>query len=179
MVRIAVTGPECTGKTSLARWLAAKLFDAKYVSEFAREYLSTKEKGYQYSQADVLRIAAETAKIFSKAFRADKDVLVVDTDFYVLDIWWNEKFSEHHPDIVEYKRVYDFDLYILCEPDLEWQPDPLRENPNDRDRLFELYKGALIKDHRTFEIAEGQGDERTMFLLEKILRRFPNLMLEE
>ncbi len=179
MVRIAITGPECSGKTTLAKWLSDKIFDAKNLSEYSREYLTKKGKDYHYAESDLLEIAKKTSEIFTKAFRADKDALIADTDFYVLDIWWNEKFGNHHADILEYKLVYDFDLYVLCEPDLAWESDPLRENPEDRYRLFERYKTELEKDHRTFEIVSGTGDERTLFLLEKILRRFPNLMLEE
>ncbi len=179
MVRIAITGPECTGKTTLAKWLSETLFDAKYVAEYSREYLQKKGDKYAYTPIDLLHISDKTAQTFSKAFKADKDALVVDTEFYVLDIWWNQKYQTHNAAIIEYKQVFDFDLYVLCEPDLAWEFDPLRENPEDRYRLFELYKHELEKDHRTFEIVTGTGDARGMYLLEKILRRFPNLMLEE
>ncbi len=179
MVRIAVTGPECSGKSQLAKWLADNLFDTRYLKEYAREYLGKKGEDYKYTQEDVLKIAQTNADNFNKAFRANNDALVVDTDFYVMDIWWEEHYGGHHPEIQEFKKVFDFDLYVLCEPDLPWEYDPLRENPNDRYRLFEKYKEAIHKDHHTLIVANGEGEERMTKVLTKILKRFPNLTINE
>lgn len=179
MIRIAVTGPECSGKTSLAKWLTEQLFDAKMVAEYAREYLEKKGRNYTYTADDIFAIADKNVALFSKAFRADLDALIVDTEFLVLDIWLEEVFQLNSPELEEYERVYDFDLYLLCEPDLPWEFDPLRENPNDRYRLFYKYKQKLEELHRTFEIVNGSGEDRQKNILQKILRRFPKLSLKE
>jgi nicotinamide riboside kinase len=77
------------------------------------------------------------------------------------------------------KDTYDFDLYLVCQPDLPWETDPLRENEQDRERLFALYMEDLFNDGKTVEVVKGTGDARMQEVLEKILRRFPNLMTEE
>jgi nicotinamide riboside kinase len=179
MIRIAITGPECCGKTSLCNWLGKSIFDARVVQEYAREYLSAKGEDYKYTQEDILSIARKSSAVLAKAFAANTDALIVDTDFYVLDIWWKELFAQENEEIRLMKATFDFDLYLLCEPDLPWEFDPLRENPNDRDRLFLLYKSALEEDGRTVEIVQGKGEERMQNILQKILRRFPKLMAEE
>ncbi len=179
MVRIAITGPECCGKSTLAKWLGENLFDSKVVTEYARQYLCDKGDAYEYNKEDILTIARKTAAYLTKAFKSNIDALIVDTDFYVLDVWWNEKYGDHHPEIVEMKHSYDFDLYLLCLPDLPWEEDPLRENPDDRERLYQIYQQELIKDGRTVEIVRGTGEERMSNILAKILRRFPKLMTEE
>ncbi|MFM7105159.1 MAG: AAA family ATPase [Flavobacteriales bacterium] len=179
MIRIAITGPECSGKTALSTWLSERIFDARMMPEHSRHYLERNNLGKNYNNIDITNIGRELSVKMSKAFRSDNDVLICDTDFYVLDIWWREKVGGSNLEFEEFKQTFDFDLFILCKPDLKWEEDPLRENPHDRDRLFDLYKEALERDDRSFYIVSGLGDTRMQQVLEKILRRFPNLMLKE
>jgi len=179
MIRIAVTGPECAGKTSLTRWLAEKIFDVRTQSEYAREYFELKKKDHAYNSKDIENIARELAVKLTKAFRASNDALLCDTEFYVLDIWWREKVGGINQELEEFKQTFDFDLFLLCKPDMPWEADPLRENPEDRNRLFDQYQKALEEDGRSYFIVEGLGETRMVNTLNKILRRFPNLMLKE
>ncbi len=179
MIRIAITGPECCGKSTLCNWLSERIFDARVVKEYAREYLQKKGVGYCYTKDDVLLIARRTSELLNKAFKSSSDALIVDTDFYVLDIWWRERYGESNEEIAVMKDTYDFDLYLVCQPDLPWETDALRENEQDRERLFALYMEDLFNDGKTVEVVKGTGDARMQEVLEKILRRFPNLMTEE
>jgi nicotinamide riboside kinase len=179
MIRIAITGPECCGKSTLCGWLSERIFDARVVKEYAREYLTRKGAAYQYTQDDVLQIARKTSELLTKAFKSNSDALIVDTDFYVLDIWWRERYGTSNEEIAMMKETFDFDLYLVCRPDVPWEQDPLRENPNDRDRLFAMYIEDLFNDGKTVEVVKGTGDARMQEALDKILRRFPNLMSEE
>jgi nicotinamide riboside kinase len=179
MIRIAITGPECCGKSTLCNWLSERIFDARVVKEYAREYLQKKGKDYIYSKDDVLLIARKTSELLAKAFKSNSDALIVDTDFYVLDIWWRERYGESNEEIAMMKETYDFDLYLVCRPDLPWEADPLRESENDRDRLFALYVEDLFNDGKTVEVVKGTGDARMQEVLDKILRRFPNLMTDD
>jgi len=179
MIRIAITGPECCGKSTLCNWLSERIFDARVVKEYAREYLQKKGTDFVYSQEDVLIIARRTSELLSKAFKSNNDALIVDTDFYVLDIWWRERYGEANEEIAMMKETYDFDLYLVCQPDLPWEADPLRENEEDRDRVFAMYVEDLFNDGKTVEVVRGTGEERMEQVLDKILRRFPNLMTEE
>jgi len=179
MIRIAITGPECCGKSTLCNWLSERIFDARVVKEYAREYLQKKGKDYVYSEADVLLIARRTAELLAKAFKSNSDALIVDTDFYVLDIWWRERYGDSNEEIAMMKETFDFDLYLVCQPDLPWEFDSLRENKDDRDRLFSLYMEDLFNDGKTVEVVKGTGDARMQEVLEKILRRFPNLMTDD
>jgi nicotinamide riboside kinase len=163
----------------LCNWLSERIFDARVVKEYAREYLQKKGKDYVYSQDDVLLIARKTSELLAKAFKSNSDALIVDTDFYVLDIWWRERYGESNEEISMMKETYDFDLYLVCQPDLPWESDSLRENEEDRDRLFALYMEDLFNDGKTVEVVKGSGDARMQEVLDKILRRFPNLMTDE
>ena len=105
MIRIAITGPECCGKSTLCEWLSERIFDSRVVKEYAREYLTAKGPGYVYTEQDVLMIARRTAELLGKAFKSSSDALIVDTDFYVLDIWWRERFGESNEEIITMKEI--------------------------------------------------------------------------
>ncbi len=87
-----------------------------------------------------------------------------------LRIWSLEKFNKVAPIISHFEVNQNFNHYLLCKPDLPWVMDPFRENPNDRERLFELYMERLNHFHRPFSIVEGQGEPRVLAAL-KIINR--------
>jgi nicotinamide riboside kinase len=160
VIRVAITGPECAGKTTLANDLLSQLPLAVMVEEQARFYLSQKPKGYAYDKADILAIAAAQLSALRKSDRSDAEFLIADTEFTVLDIWMKEVFRQDHPAIAGYFRDFRFDVFLLCKPDIPWEYDPLRENPNDRDRLFIRYEQALSLSQRPWHIMSGSRFER-------------------
>ena len=116
--KIAFTGPECSGKSTMARWLAKELsFDL--VKEYAREYLKD-NSAYSIDDLDI---------IASKQFERNsvRDALVVDTEMLVMKIWFEEKYQRVSENILRLLERQQIDLYFLCKPDFNWVPDPLRE----------------------------------------------------
>jgi nicotinamide riboside kinase len=154
-MRIAIVGPESSGKTVLSEYLA-EATGADLVPEFAREYLGQR-KGKTYDISDLLRIG----KVQSKHMHRGKgDVCVCDTDMTTIVIWAKEKFETVPQELLDLEKAQSVDHYLLCKPNLPWEPDVLRENEADRERLFEVYKTRLTELEHPFEIIEGQGDER-------------------
>ena len=145
---IVVTGPESAGKTTLAKLLGEE-FNLPVVPEVAREYL----KSTAYTPSDVLNIAALQCE-------AEHSGAICDTDLQVISIWWAERFGPVPQRLVHMRARLPSRYYLLCQPDLPWQPDPLRENPDDRDRLFELYKQDLIDWRQNFAEISGEGQVR-------------------
>ena len=47
-------------------------------------------------------------------------------------------------------------FYLLCEPDIAWEEDKLRENPNNRFELFEIYKKEINKLQHNYFIISGE-----------------------
>lgn len=152
---LCVTGTECTGKTTLSRALAERL-GAPLVTEVARDYLAGRGG---YDRSDVLAIArAQLAA--EQAALAAADLVVADTDLSVIQVWWEEKYGALDPWLAEALAQRSPRLYLLTCPDIPWEPDPLRESPNDRDRLHERYRAVLAASpHPVVEIA-GLGDVR-------------------
>ena len=157
MQRIAITGPESSGKTTLARALAAH-FGVPWVPEFAREYL--KDLDRPYVKEDLLRIAEGQLEAERRIASGRPSMLVCDTDLLVIRIWSQEKFGRVDPRLEELVDGTEYHRTLLCRPDLPWDPDPLRENPLDRDRLFGLYEQELNALGRTCAVIQGERTER-------------------
>lgn len=155
--RIAITGPESTGKS----WLAQKLADhynTVWVPEFAREYLEAKDSAYNYD--DILSIAKGQKEREEALVNIASELIFSDTEAVVTKIWSEVVFGRVEPWIENEITANPYDLYLLCYPDLPWEPDPLRENPDDRMHLFELYLNELQDKRFNYAVITGKGKER-------------------
>jgi NadR type nicotinamide-nucleotide adenylyltransferase len=155
--RVAITGPESTGKSWLAKKLA-KHFNTVWVSEYAREYLEA--KGPQYDFDDIAFIAKVQKEREESLANVATDVLFCDTEPLVTKIWSEVVFNKCNPWIENEINSNPYDLYLLCYPDIDWEPDILRENPDNRMELFELYVKELEAHGLNYTIIMGQGDKR-------------------
>jgi nicotinamide riboside kinase len=73
------------------------------------------------------------------------ELLFIDTDMYVMKVWCEYVFHQCHHFILEQICERKYDLYLLCDVDLPWVQDDLREYPEDgpRKELFQIYKDLL------------------------------------
>jgi len=156
MIRISVTGPESTGKS----WLAQRLsehYQTHWVPEYARKYLEDIKRPYNYD--DILVIAQKQLEEENSAAKNTK-LLFCDTDFCVTSIWCNVKYGKCHEWITSKLEENNYALYLLCDIDLPWQYDPLREHPEMRSELFGMYHD-LLQEHRfNYHVVKGTGEER-------------------
>ncbi len=158
--RVVVIGSECTGKTTLARALAAAL-GASWVPEAARTYAEA--RGGVLSAADVEPIATATCNALRAALAAAPDVLVCDTDL-VSTVVYARAYYGSCPPWVEAACVAQLgDLYLLCEPDLPWVPDGVRDRPLEQERLAMQNAFASTLQSLGARVASvtGTGDART------------------
>jgi len=152
--KLIITGPESTGKTTLAKALAHKLKVA-WLPEYARKHLENLNRPYQFK--DVIEMAQIQLKKENEVFKRSSGSLILDTNLLVYKIWIQEKYN-HQVDWIE-KEIEKSknDFYLLCDIDISWTPDPLREHPKriDRTRIFSLYHDFLKKSQFDFEIISG------------------------
>jgi NadR type nicotinamide-nucleotide adenylyltransferase len=156
MLKIAVIGPESTGKTTLCEQLA-NYYGVSYVPEYARDYLL--ENGLDYTFEDVLKMA-KGQMLLEDNHHADLQLL--DTNLYVYKVWIDVKYQKSIPWIEQELKQRHYDHYLLCHIDLPWEADPMREypNPDDRKHLFDMYHALLQSDGTPYTIIEGNSDER-------------------
>jgi nicotinamide riboside kinase len=150
-----VTGPESSGKTTLARELISSL-DLVLVDEYARSYLDTLPRPYNASDLDHIATVQISAEI-------QKKKMIFDTDLLTTYIWMEEVYDTCRLDWLESLSSNTEKLYLLCKPDIPWVPDPQRENPSDRDRLYEKYK--LYLELLNLQYVEIYGDYDTRLQL--------------
>ena len=157
MKRILFTGPESTGKSSLARRLASD-YDSQWVPEYARTYLE--QGGGSYQEADLLEIAKGQLQLEDRIAQHAGNFLFVDTSMLVMKVWSTFKYGRCHPWIIEQLQHRHYDLWVLCGIDIPWEPDPMRENPNDRQALYTLYLKEVQQLNVSFIEASGTLEER-------------------
>lgn len=149
--RVAILGPESSGKTTLTRVLS-ELLNCEFSQEFAREYLTKLPR--PYCQEDLDQIAINQFQLNSDYTHSKG--FIADTEMITVKIWSQEKYGSVSQKIHELLKIQQFDLYLLCKPDLPWEPDPLRENELDRDRLFEIYLSEIKRLKLRYKIIEGE-----------------------
>ncbi|MEI7597196.1 MAG: ATP-binding protein [Bacteroidota bacterium] len=155
--RISITGPESSGKSTLSKDLAIH-FDTIFNPEFAREYLSVKKTNYTFE--DVEYIAKMQLKSENEAINSANNFLFCDTDLLVVKVWMKIKYNKVPAWIDKEIMKKNYDLYLLCKPDIPWEPDPLRESPLIRDELFTVFNEELTKLNCNFIIINGNFAER-------------------
>lgn len=155
--KVAITGPESTGKSWLTRRLA-DFYGTAFVPEYAREYID-KLRG-EYGKQDLYQIACGQLEKEKQALSAAKQFLFCDTELLVIKIWSLHAFGECHPWILSQIEQNTYDLYLLCDIDLPWEPDPQREHPHMRKYFFEWYKRELDSYGFTYRMVSGSGEER-------------------
>jgi NadR type nicotinamide-nucleotide adenylyltransferase len=161
MKKVVVIGPESTGKSTLCEQLAA-YHNTSWVPEYAREYLL--QHGTKYTYDDLLTIA-KGQMCLEESYtekNATAPLLFIDTDQYVMKVWCEFVFGKCHPWILEQIAKRKYDLYLLCNVDLPWVKDELREYPDleSRRQLFNIYKRIMNNQPVPWVEISGNNDER-------------------
>ncbi|HOY33317.1 MAG TPA: ATP-binding protein [Bacteroidales bacterium] len=157
LIRIAITGPESTGKSLLSQELAAHYHTA-YVPEYAREYISHLDREYNYEDLEIIAKGQIAGQI--KAEKNANGLLFCDTELTVIKIWAEHRYNKCPLWISENLEKYPYDLYLLCNVDLPWENDPQREHPHLRSYFFNWYLKELQGRNVFFAIVEGNGMSR-------------------
>ena len=140
MLKVAITGPESTGKSTLSQQLAAH-YNTVWVPEYARTYVETLDRPYTLQDLELIakgQLALE-AQIQEKANR----ILFSDTDLLVIKVWSEHAFGKCPDWVLQKLKQQDYNLYLLMGVDLPWEPDPQREHPHLRQYFYDWYKREL------------------------------------
>ncbi|HTB26844.1 MAG TPA: ATP-binding protein [Puia sp.] len=158
--KIVVTGPESTGKSTLCEQLAKK-YNTNWVPEYAREYLLKLGRPYTYD--DLLIIARGQLEQEDRITASSKSPLVfIDTDMYVMKVWCEYVFGKCHSFILDEIVKRKYDVYLLCNTDLPWVADELREYPDleSRERLYHMYKDLMVNQSTPWFDIKGDYEQR-------------------
>ena len=191
--KIVIIGPESTGKSTLCEQLA-KHYKTLWCPEYAREYLL--KHGNKYNYDDLLTIAegqialedeyiekvnGQWSMVNKKTpenspFTIHHSLLFIDTDMYVMKVWCEFVFGKCHPYILEQLKERKYDLYLLCNTDLPWIKDELREYPDleTRQKLFHIYKDIMTGQHVPWVVISGNNEKRLINAITAVDRLLKN-----
>lgn len=149
-----LTGPESTGKTTLANYLSNE-FSLPLLEEYSRTYLEHSNGQYEYDELEKMAKKAEKIMESHQALN-----MIMDTDIITYKAWSIFKYNKISPWLEKQAPDITNNFYLLCYPDLEWKDDPLRENPKDLKELFRLYEQILQQHNLQYFIIIGQDKSR-------------------
>jgi len=165
MIKVVLTGPESTGKSTLAKQLADH-FQTSMVAEYARQFIEDLDRPYM--ESDLLDIARGQLELEKQHIQKANSLLICDTDLLTIKIWSEFKYKRCDPQILRWIEQHQYDHYLLCGTEIEWQFDPQRENPTERLDLYAIYKKELFIYNKIFTEIKGNETERFQQALQLI-----------
>ena len=162
LVKVVIFGPESTGKTTLARDLAAH-YGEPWVPEYAREYLQEKwdREGVTCQPEDLLPIARGQMRLENSLARQAGRLLICDTDLLETKVYSEAYYTGScDPALEEAALANQYQLYFLTDIDVPWEADDLRDRPDHRPEMFNHFKAALEENNRSFVILRGSPAAR-------------------
>jgi NadR type nicotinamide-nucleotide adenylyltransferase len=157
MYKIAVTGPESTGKSTIAKQLAVH-YNTLWVPEYARDFLE-KTNG-NYTEKNLVQILnGQVESENSMILKANK-FLFCDTDPLVIWVWSKVKYGRVDPHIEMALNNHKYDFYLLMYPDLPWEKDKLRESEDKLIEHYNIYLNKLNALKLPYKVISGNGIDR-------------------
>ncbi len=171
ILKIAIFGPESTGKTTLAKQLA-KHFKTTWVAEFAREYLEEKLQKTQEvcTEQDMLPIAAGQILSENKKLESANGYLFCDTNLLVTKIFSEINYKKCNPILNQAAIEHQYDLTILTDIDMPWEKDTIRDSAKSRDENFVYFEKTLQEYNIPYLKIAGNKEERLQKAIDIITR---------
>lgn len=154
MIRVVLTGSESTGKTTLARQLAAH-YGAELVPEFVREFAERKNAPIDFNDHGPIargQMALEDMHIARAA-----GLVIQDTDLLSTVVYCEHYFGRCPPWIAEAAAQRRPTLYLLCEIDIAWEHDGVRDRGHMRDEMQQLFRDAVSRSGTRYAVITGEG----------------------
>lgn len=170
--RIAIVGPECTGKTQLSIALANH-YKTVWVPEFARQYIDRLDR--PYIQEDLTSIAQGQMLLEDELALEANQLLICDTNLIVIKVWSEFRFGFCAPEVLKQLNFRQYDLHLLTNIDVPWEHDPQREHPDKREYFLTVYRQELQSSAVSFVEISGTHHER----LASAVKAIDNLFVDQ
>jgi len=148
-IRVCATGAECSGKSTLARDLAAR-FEAPLVEEYGREYFTRKIATGDVTvfPGDLVRIIGEQTRREDLVAAGEPALMICDTDVFTISVWHERYLGGRRPEIellsdMRFEEGAGMDLYFLCVPDFPFVPDDIRTGEPLRTAMHDVFVRQL------------------------------------
>jgi nicotinamide riboside kinase len=161
IIKIALFGPESTGKTTLAKQLAA-YYNTEWVPEFARDYLQLKWEQTQQicTIEDMMPIAYGQITLENEKLGTSKKYLFCDTNLMVTKVFSEVYYGFCNPNLADAAIEHEYDLFFLTNIDVPWEKDDIRDKPEGRETVFSVFKQTLIEAKKPYITLSGNEESR-------------------
>ena len=155
--KIAVVGPESTGKSTMSAYLA-KHYHTVWVPEYARDYCATLTEPCTWQ--DEINMFYGQLDLEAEMLPLANELLICDTTFITVKIWSDYTFGRTPQEVLDELPKHPYDLYLLLNIDLPWEEDPLRDFPHMREHFMEIWIKELRALDARYVLISGKGDDR-------------------
>ena len=155
--KIAVVGPESTGKSTMSAYLA-KHYNTVWVPEYAREYCAKLTEPCTWQ--DEINMFNGQLALEADLLPQANNLLICDTTFITVKIWSDYTFGQSPKEVLDELPKHPYDLYLLLDIDLPWEEDPLRDFPHMREHFMEIWYKELNALNANYVLISGLGDDR-------------------
>jgi NadR type nicotinamide-nucleotide adenylyltransferase len=155
--KIAIVGPESTGKSTMSAYLAGH-YQTAWVPEYARGYCEklTEPPTWQ----DEINMFYGQLALEQELLPHANQILICDTTFITVKIWSDQMFGKSPQEVLDELPKHPYDLYLLLDIDLPWQDDPLRDFPDMREHFMDVWHQELQALNANYKVISGSGPER-------------------
>lgn len=157
IIKIAIVGPESTGKSTMSAFLAEH-YHTVWVPEYAREYCERLTEPPTWED-EINMFYGQLALEQEHLPKANK-ILICDTTFITVKIWSDQMFGRSPQEVIDELPKHPYDLYLLLNIDLPWEDDPLRDFPDMREHFMEVWHKELRELNANYVIISGTGQDR-------------------
>jgi NadR type nicotinamide-nucleotide adenylyltransferase len=155
---VVITGAESTGKSTLTEALANH-FNVPFIPEFARSYIENLNRKYNFNDVEI--IAQKQVELFNMQKQLNSRFIFVDTWLIITKIWFEVVFNKTPEWIENEIKNTKIDLFLVCDTDLPWMPDPVRENGGEnRLKLQKKYIEQIEQYNFNYKIVSGEQNKR-------------------
>jgi NadR type nicotinamide-nucleotide adenylyltransferase len=155
--KIAVVGPESTGKSTMSAYLA-KHYNTVWVPEYARDYCAKLTEPCTWQ--DEINMFYGQLDLEAEMLPLANELLICDTTFITVKIWSDYTFGRTPQEVLDELPKHTYDLYLLLNIDLPWEEDPLRDFPHMREHFMQIWIKELQALDARYVLISGTGDDR-------------------
>ena len=156
-LKIAVVGPESTGKSHMAAYLA-NYYKTVWVPEYAREYCAALTEPCTWQ--DEINMFYGQLEMERQLLPQANGLLICDTTFITVKIWSDYTFGRSPQEVLDELPKHPYDLYLLLNIDLPWEEDPLRDFPDMREHFMDVWYKELQALDARYVLISSTGQNR-------------------
>ena len=155
--KIAIVGPESTGKSTISADLA-RHYQTAWVPEFSRDYCSKLTEPCTWQ--DELNMFHGQLKLEDDILPVANKILFCDTTILTVKIWCDFTFGYSPQQVLDKLPLHTYDFYLLMDIDLPWQEDPLRDFPTMREHFMQVWHEELMALKANYAVISGTHHQR-------------------